>query len=67
MKCKTIKAIELLRQASKLLEKGKNEGFGVLIIPQADKDCKYALGIKPGTYSITETAEAVHFIADMLE
>jgi len=67
MKCKTTKAIELMRQAAKLLEQGKNEGFGVLIIPRADKNCKYPLNIKPGAYSITEAAESVQFIADMLE
>jgi len=67
MKCKTTKAIELMRQAAKLLEQGKNEGFGVLIIPRADKDCRYPLNIKPGAYNITESAEAVQFIADMLE
>jgi len=57
----------LMRQAAKLLEQGKNEGFGVLIIPRADKNCKYPLNIKPGAYSITEAAESAQFIADMLE
>jgi hypothetical protein len=56
--------VTLLRQAADRL---RAAGERDLVIPEYDAEERYALGIQPGTYRLAEVAEAVQFLADMLE
>ena len=61
----TTRAVELLKQAAEEL---KQPAGSFLIIPKTDPaDGPYPLGLKPGSYRLTEVAHAVSFVADMLE
>lgn len=59
--------VTMLREAADRL---RAVGERDLIIPEFDEDSlsnPYPLGIQPGTYRLAEVAEAVQFLADMLE
>jgi hypothetical protein len=60
----TKSAIELLRQAAQEL---RAVGTREVVVPEYDEEERYPLGIQPGTYRLAEVAEAVQFLADMLE
>ena len=60
----TKSAIESLRQAAEEL---RAAGAREVVIPDYDDEERYPLGIQPGTYRFAEVAEAVQFLADMLE
>jgi hypothetical protein len=61
----TRRAVELLRAAAQELRQA--EGASVLIpLPEAE-DPPYPMGLEPGDYELSEVAQAVQFIADMLE
>ncbi len=58
-------AVRLLRAAANELR--GSEGARLLIPdPDEDDEC-YPLGLVPGDYSLPDAAEAVQFLADMLE
>ena len=65
--------ISSLRKVSDSIKKSKEGSLGhgieTFIIPEycPIKPKKYPLGIQPGTYSKKELAEAIHFIADLME
>ena len=59
-----------LRQMSNSIRESKIDGITIPLVDLATKqqtDEEYPLGIKPGYYSKEELAEAIQFIADMLE
>jgi hypothetical protein len=59
--------VTLLREAAEELRAALGRD---LIIPDFDEESltnPYPLGIQPGAYGLAEVAEAVQFIADMLE
>jgi hypothetical protein len=61
----TRRAVELLRKAAEELRQA--EGASVLIpLPEAE-DPPYPMGLTPGDYALREVADAVQFLADMLE
>ena len=61
----TRRAVELLRQAAQELRQAKGPD---LFLPIRDPDeAPYPLGLTPGDYELTEVAEAVQFLGDMLE
>jgi len=61
----TKRAVELLREAAEEL---RQPARSFLVIPETDPaDGPYPLGLKPGSYRLTEVAHAVSFVADMLE
>jgi hypothetical protein len=54
----TTRAVELLRQPA----------GSFLLIPEMDPaDGPYSLGLKPGSYRLTEVAHVVSFVVDILE
>jgi len=58
-------AVRLLRAAANELQGG--EGTRLLIPDPEEADESYPLGLVPGDYDLREVAEAVQFLADMLE
>jgi hypothetical protein len=59
--------VTLLREAAEQL---RAVGGRDLVIPDFDEESlsnPYPLSIQPGAYGLAEVAEAVQFIADMLE
>jgi len=58
-------AVRLLRAAANELREG--EGTRLLIPDPEEGDAPYPLGLAPGDYEVGEVAEAVQFLADMLE
>ena len=59
--------VSLLREAAGQL---RAVGGGNLILPDFDEespDESYPLALQPGSYRLAEVAEALQFIADMLE
>jgi len=61
----TTRAVELLRQAAEEL---KQPADSFLVVPKTDPaDGPYPLGLRPGSYRLTEVAHAVSFLADMLK
>ena len=61
----TTRAVELLRAAAEELREA--EGASVFI-PMPDPDePPYPMGLTPGDYALREVAEAVQFLADIME
>jgi len=58
-------AVRLLRAAASELRGG--EGARLLIPDPEEDDESYPLGLVPGDYELRDAAEAVQFLADMLE
>ena len=59
--------VTLLREAAEQLRAAGGRNF---VIPDFDEDSlsnPYPLGIQPDTYRLAQVAEAVQFLADMLE
>jgi hypothetical protein len=58
-------AVRLLRDAAGELR--QTEGASLFIPLPEPEDPPYPMGLTPGDYAVREVAEAVQFVADMLE
>jgi hypothetical protein len=61
----TRRAVELLRAAAQELRQA--EGASLFIPLPEPEDPPYPMGLEPGDYEGREVAEAVQFLADLLE
>jgi hypothetical protein len=61
----TRRAVELLRAAAQELRQA--EGASLFLPLREAEDPPYPMGLTPGDYAVSEVAEAVQFVADMLE